>query len=633
MRRARSLLVLIALVLLIPFALAHNSDQHGPGKKHPPREMPPGRKSLVTGVTADPNPFSPNADGRLDASTIAVEAVVKAVDGLHARDHDRDDGDDGRASFYFAATAVIGDDVRRLRARSEIPRTHDRSVRVQTETAFDGNDETGRLLPDGDYDSTVLAFFLRERIKQGALSGEARSRLDDSIDALAGERNATIGLESKFEKRRKGRGEGSWRAEVRVDGIGKALRHKIRPLIEALEAALVAARQEVKAKIKLIDSEVVDGNALTIDTTAPALVSLLPPDGFASPSPEVEIAGSLSEPATLSINDLPIPLLPDLSFSATFPLSGGANLFAITAEDLAGNRTETSRTYLFDVTPPFIDIAEPIPGSFVPNNLPTIRVVYSDPEPSSGLDLSSLAILLDGTPLPLTPDRIGPTEAIFVPTNPLNDGEHTIEATISDKAPNVGTAGPYAFSIDTLPPTLTLSEPPDWLVTNRLSTLVSGTSSEAGTVTVNSRTFPLAFAETGGLTGVTGFIFPPALTPDTTSPTGYVLSQSPLSYQGRDFDQLPNDEGGIIEDVALFLPTGFEPGGSEPPPILMQSFTPVPVDGLVAVHLALVEGSAGDRVTIYTTMERTELEAFLAMVDPVGATIWLYRQDAFLPQG
>ncbi|MBI2890477.1 MAG: hypothetical protein HYY13_06790, partial [Nitrospirae bacterium] len=55
---------------------------------------------------------------------------------------------------------------RRLRARFEIPRTQDRTVRVRTETAFDGNDETGRLLPDGDYDSTVLAFFLRERIKE-----------------------------------------------------------------------------------------------------------------------------------------------------------------------------------------------------------------------------------------------------------------------------------------------------------------------------------------------------------------------------------------------------------------------------------------------------------------------------------
>ena len=71
----------------------------------------------------------------------------------------------------------------------------------------------------------------------------------------------------------------------------------------------------------------------------------------------------------------------------------------------------------------------------------------------------------------------------------MADGAHTISIEASDFDGNAATAKTVTFTIDTIPPTLTLTNPADELITNDAALVVSGktddVTSKPVTVTVN----------------------------------------------------------------------------------------------------------------------------------------------------
>ena len=80
----------------------------------------------------------------------------------------------------------------------------------------------------------------------------------------------------------------------------------------------------------------------------------------------------------------------------------------------------------------------------------------------------------------------------YTPATALTDGEHTIIATASDYDGNAAIQKSVTFTVDTIPPTLSISAPVAGLVTNKSTVTVTGTTDDATskqvTVTVNGTT-------------------------------------------------------------------------------------------------------------------------------------------------
>src|SRR5262249_21434303 len=77
---------------------------------------------------------------------------------------------------------------------------------------------------------------------------------------------------------------------------------------------------------------------------------------------------------------------------------------------------------------------------------------FSDPAPSSGINLSSFQLIVDGADV--TPSTVvGPAGFAYVPVVPLADGLHTISANVADSAGNPAVRAVANYNVLTqLPP-------------------------------------------------------------------------------------------------------------------------------------------------------------------------------------
>ena len=110
----------------------------------------------------------------------------------------------------------------------------------------------------------------------------------------------------------------------------------------------------------------------------------------------------------------------------------------------------------------------------------------------SGVNPDTIVIKVDGAKVTtaFTKTTItGGYECSYTPGTALADGAHTISIEASDFDGNAATAKTVTFTIDTIPPTLTLTNPADGLITNKSALIVSGKTDDATskpvTVTVN----------------------------------------------------------------------------------------------------------------------------------------------------
>ncbi|MBI2061754.1 MAG: hypothetical protein HYT87_18605, partial [Nitrospirae bacterium] len=317
-------------------------------------------------------------------------------------------------------------------------------------------------------------------------------------------------------------------------------------------------------KEKLIDSVTTDGGTITIDTTPPTFTALSPENGFVSPVPSVQITGTLSEKSTLTINSQSVTLPLDHSFTFDTSLAHGANILTLLAEDAAGNRTMRTLTIIFDNIPPTIQILRPAPDAYVNSATPVIEVTYHDPEPSSGLDLATLSVLVDGHSIvPGDSSSADDPMTTFLSISTfLSDGPHALTASISDRARNGGDAEPVSFTVDTIPPVLSLFDPASGLRTRNPALLVRGAVNEPGEVFVNGVPVPLQPVVAEPISVVPGFTDPP------------YLNYAPERDLSETFDEgIPGDwfrghtagSGGVMaaQDGQVLFDTGLQPVGSE----------------------------------------------------------------------
>jgi hypothetical protein len=163
----------------------------------------------------------------------------------------------------------------------------------------------------------------------------------------------------------------------------------------------------------------------------------------------------------------------------------------VKATDDAGNTTTKDSTdstlgsslqlVVKEKVAPVISITIPTAGSYTTNNKPTITWTVTDED--SGVNSDTIGITIDsGSKVTSGITKTATTNGYtcsYTPSTALADGSHTIKVDASDNDGNAATQQSVTFKVDTVPPTLSVSEPTDGLVTNTASVTVKGTTNDA----------------------------------------------------------------------------------------------------------------------------------------------------------
>ena len=128
---------------------------------------------------------------------------------------------------------------------------------------------------------------------------------------------------------------------------------------------------------------------------------------------------------------------------------------------------------------PVISITAPSSSAKLTNNKPVINWTVTDAD--SGVNPSTIKLIIDSQTITtgITKTQSGKNYTCsYTPTTALSDGTHTIKVYASDYDGNVATQKSVTFTVDTVPPELSVSAPVDNLVTNQSSLVVKGTTND-----------------------------------------------------------------------------------------------------------------------------------------------------------
>lgn len=170
---------------------------------------------------------------------------------------------------------------------------------------------------------------------------------------------------------------------------------------------------------------------------------------------------------------------------------------------------------------PTISITSPGSGSYVTNNQQPIVFQVTDESGGSGIDLTSLALKIDsGTTVGYNGSSMAYSAITngyaftYTPPSALSDGSHTVTINVSDNDGNTAAQASRSYTVDTVAPTLNVTNPSNSFLTNTAALTVQGSTNDAtsspvtvaitlngvdqGTVTVSSGTFTKSVTLTEG---------------------------------------------------------------------------------------------------------------------------------------
>lgn len=183
--------------------------------------------------------------------------------------------------------------------------------------------------------------------------------------------------------------------------------------------------------------------------------------------------------------------------ASSFPLTDGYYPVTVTATDEAGNVTTATdkhatlggslKLYVKEKVKPVITILSPSDGAAIVTSNPEIKFKVLDnvnqTDGFSGVKASSIALTVGGNVVEnskITKTAVeGGYECTYTPEAALPDGNCTVTVNASDNDGNAAEAVSCTFKIDTVAPTLNVTNPADGLVTNQTELTVSGVTSDA----------------------------------------------------------------------------------------------------------------------------------------------------------
>lgn len=165
----------------------------------------------------------------------------------------------------------------------------------------------------------------------------------------------------------------------------------------------------------------------------------------------------------------------------------------VTATDDAGNSAVKDRTdatlgsllqlRVLEKVKPTVSLSAPSSGARVTSSKPNI--VFTLRDTGSGVNISSLQLKIDGGTAignaaagMVCTSVSGGYDCTYTPQTALGEGSHTVTIQVSDNDGNISSLLSSAFNVDTVPPALNITNPPNGLVTNNSNLTVSGTTND-----------------------------------------------------------------------------------------------------------------------------------------------------------
>lgn len=166
-------------------------------------------------------------------------------------------------------------------------------------------------------------------------------------------------------------------------------------------------------------------------------------------------------------------------------LTEGQHVLVVRIRDRAGNTSAAAtRSTFVDTRVPVVTLS-PANGATVTTGNPTLRGTFSDSAPSSGIQVASVRIELDGQDVTATA-TVSASEVTFTPSTALAGGTHTWRVQVADGAQNIGFAS-ASFFVNTNPPALTVTSPANNAIVAASTVTVTGTVTGQTSLTANGQ--------------------------------------------------------------------------------------------------------------------------------------------------
>lgn len=142
------------------------------------------------------------------------------------------------------------------------------------------------------------------------------------------------------------------------------------------------------------------------------------------------------------------------------------------------------RLVVKELIKPVIKLVSPSSGAYVTSNKQPVVFEVTDEAGGSGVSLSAVQLKIDNTVY-----KAGSTGMVsaaitngyrftYTPQTAMTDGKHTITLNASDNDGNAAVAVTSAFTVDTVPPSLTISSPVQNLITNKAALTIAGITND-----------------------------------------------------------------------------------------------------------------------------------------------------------
>lgn len=195
--------------------------------------------------------------------------------------------------------------------------------------------------------------------------------------------------------------------------------------------------------------------SVLLDTISPTLTVIAPAGNIITNQPTITVSGTASDSGS-GVESVTVDGEQAAEgggpYSKTLILTEGTNTITVTATDKVGHTTTITRSILLDTAPPVLTLVSP-PAGFLNNSTPTVIFSVVDEPGGSGVDLNTVAVLVDGSTYAAT---VSDGTITITPT--LADGPHVITVTVEDVAGNMrGLSASY--TVDTVPPELYIRAP------------------------------------------------------------------------------------------------------------------------------------------------------------------------------
>lgn len=176
--------------------------------------------------------------------------------------------------------------------------------------------------------------------------------------------------------------------------------------------------------------------------------------------------------------------------TSSYKQSGHYYPMSISATNDAGNTTtvntstatigDSLKLVVKETTAPTITVTSPTANQTLTNNKPSIAFTVTDSD--SGVNSDTISVTIDGTKYTSGITKTAITNGYsctYVPGTALSDGSHSVVVSATDNDGNTKTTAAVSFKVDTVPPALSVTYPPEGFVTNQPTVTVTGTTNDA----------------------------------------------------------------------------------------------------------------------------------------------------------